>query len=329
MNFSDLAGVGKAAHGLSKLLYIIKNWFMWEKEPEKIREILDALAERNLSITEYESPTFKLKLKAAKENETIRENFNKDKVIALAAQALKQDKDISEEKVDEDWLANFFEHTKYANSEYMQKLWGKILYGEVKKPSSYSIRALQTLRFLQKKDAEKFSHICHLILNDLNKNISFIINNGKYLYDEFGISQKDLYDLEELGLIKMSTSVLDSDRVKLSNLLISEEPTTDDKMKAHFVYGGKIFSCVSFKGKDQQKFQNSITGQFPFLRLTNLGLEISKLVDNKSQLKDSYLSIIKETFKRPEVGELYMGDIIGHEINGEQHIYSSNTLTKL
>ncbi len=42
----------------------------------------------------------------------------------------------------------------------MQVLWGRILAGEVARPGAYSLRTLQTVKVLSKRDAQLFSQYC-------------------------------------------------------------------------------------------------------------------------------------------------------------------------
>jgi len=58
---------------------------------------------------------------------------------AITAQAVQEiPESVSEQPVDEDWTARFFESCEDVNDEQMRLLWARILAGEVAKPGSFS-----------------------------------------------------------------------------------------------------------------------------------------------------------------------------------------------
>ena len=72
--------------------------------------------------------------------------MNIDNVTQIAAEQLSQEDFVSEEPVEEDWTTRFFNIVEDISDEEMQRLWGKILAGEVKQPKSYSLRTLELLK---------------------------------------------------------------------------------------------------------------------------------------------------------------------------------------
>lgn len=62
--------------------------------------------------------------------------------------------------IDDDWLNVFERYAEDASTERMQKLWGRVLAGEVRKPGKYGMRTLRFLSEFSQADALEFSQFC-------------------------------------------------------------------------------------------------------------------------------------------------------------------------
>ena len=101
------------------------------------------------------------------------------------------DKEVANHEPDPDWTARFFDCVQDVSSEDMQKIWAKILAGEVESPGRTSLRTLDTLKNMTKRDAEMFRDVCSLIIgeefvfyNDSAKDLSAVaLNNLLHLQD--------------------------------------------------------------------------------------------------------------------------------------------------
>lgn len=62
--------------------------------------------------------------------------------------------------IDDDWLNVFERYAEDASTERMQKLWGRVLAGEVRKPGKYGMRTLRFLSEFSQADALEFSSLC-------------------------------------------------------------------------------------------------------------------------------------------------------------------------
>lgn len=62
--------------------------------------------------------------------------------------------------IDDDWLNVFERYAEDASTERMQKLWGRVLAGEVRKPGKYGMRTLRFLSEFSQADALEFSAFC-------------------------------------------------------------------------------------------------------------------------------------------------------------------------
>ena len=121
--------------------------------PERAREIVTAAEAAN----------------AIRERANARVSFQEEKrqnnIEAVAWQAAhKTPENVSEEPVNPDWIARFFESVKDVSDETMQSMWSSILAGEVAAPGKTSLRTLDVLKNLTQQDAQEFERILQLSL---------------------------------------------------------------------------------------------------------------------------------------------------------------------
>lgn len=146
----------------------------------------------------------------------IQERINVDTISLNAKQELEQesfaDSVTSPEEISSDWLNSFEKEATTKSSEEMQLLFGKILAGELKKPSTYSIRTVKILAQLNEEVAELFQRFCSmcstLYVGDEVYNSS-LFSLGKNASQsnaltEFGMQPKKLNLLIEYGLLDPS-----------------------------------------------------------------------------------------------------------------------------
>ena len=89
---------------------------------------------------------------------------------------------MSSDNVDEDWITRFFNIVEDISNEQMQNLWGRILSGEIKQPSTYFLRTLEILRNISPSEAEIFRKVAELALKSEGK--SFIFNLWGYVVND-------------------------------------------------------------------------------------------------------------------------------------------------
>lgn len=95
----------------------------------------------------------------------LKKQQNIDCAVAFAAQELESETSVSKEPVDKDWISRFFDSVSSINEKEMQLIWGKILAGEIKKPGSFSMRTLDVVRNLSKKEAECFLKVLPCVMS--------------------------------------------------------------------------------------------------------------------------------------------------------------------
>ena len=112
------------------------------------------------------------------------------------------DKEVADHEPDPDWTARFFDSVQDVSSEEMRKIWAKILAGEVESPGRTSLRTLDTLRNMTKRDAQMFLNIC-----------DFVLGGGFLFYDdsvkEFdALNYSNLLHLQDCGLVNVGPSLV-------------------------------------------------------------------------------------------------------------------------
>lgn len=132
--------------------------------------------------------------------EAIRQEENIENVLEIAAQELQQDEDVSDEVVDEDWITRLFNIVKDISNKEMQCVWGKILAGEIKRPGSFSLRTLDTIRNLATNEAKLFQKVLPFVMC-LGTTDAFI-SSDKEILKRYNISYDDILELDEAGLVK-------------------------------------------------------------------------------------------------------------------------------
>lgn len=121
----------------------------------------------------------------------IRRQNNIERVISLTAEELKGST-VSDDTVSTDWATRFFDIAQDISDESVQKIWARILSGEIKRPGSFSFRTLEILKNITKIEAEIFSeNVCPLVIEG-----EFI----PAIKDEFDLSR---YNLQYGKVIKM------------------------------------------------------------------------------------------------------------------------------
>ena len=111
-------------------------------------------------------------LEITREDITQRIEFQERKRIANVRSVLEDaadelgDKEVADHEPDPDWTARYIDSVQDVSSEDLRKIWAKILAGEVESPGRTSLRTLDTLKNMTKRDAEMFSDICPFVIGD-------------------------------------------------------------------------------------------------------------------------------------------------------------------
>ncbi|MBQ3409283.1 MAG: DUF2806 domain-containing protein [Clostridia bacterium] len=240
---------------------------MAKAKKEEIKQIGEAL-ENNINIPiKYENGNITMNtedtealLKRAKSrfiHNEIYKQQNIDSVVTKAYNEIEHESCISDEPVDNDWLYRYFECVGEVSNDEMQNLWSKILVGEIKKPNTYSMRTLDTLKNMTQREAMLFKKVSSFILYQYDKLEPFIYGNIKIL-KKYGITVDDLLELQDCGLIG------------LNDYLVSENDEKD-----------RIFN-YSVIMEAKQKIR------FPIFILSKSGIQILNIFNEKLTYSRDY-----------------------------------------
>lgn len=210
-----------------------------------------------------------------------------DNIVEIAANQLKDEKNISDDPVDKDWSKRFFNIAQDITDEEMQALWGRILAGETKKPNSYSRRSLEVLKNLSKDEAQIFTKFAELKI-EVNNSVIWNHDNGQFLESEFGLNFNDRLLMTELGLISSE-----------NNLEFSFLPTNNNKQTIVMHYGNK--GIVFYRNENTPKQPIQV------LVFTKIGIELSKLIE--SNPNKNYINKICSSFVHENV-KIEFGDLV-------------------
>ena len=133
---------------------------------------------------------------------------NIEAVADNAYEELENVEKVSPEPVDPDWMFRFFNSVENISNEDMQKIWGRILAGEIKSPNTYSYRTLEKLKNLTKQEAELFQHISSLALEHSDEKFIF---SDKDILNKYDVYFSQILKLEECGLINLQELTLTFD----------------------------------------------------------------------------------------------------------------------
>ena len=141
----------------------------------------------------------------------LREQVNLDMISQRAASEILDSGDSTgqsapEESVDtinDDWLNVFETEARQKSTEEMQAFFGKILAGEIRKPGSYSTRAVRILSSLDQDIAGHFARLCSMCISQFQRSMVLSLggNAGDNALQEYGLNFSALNLLHEHGLV--------------------------------------------------------------------------------------------------------------------------------
>lgn len=190
---------------------------------------------------------------------------NIESVTDKAYDILVEETECSSEPVNKDWMIRFFNSVEDISDEDMQLLWAKLLAGEIKRPKSFSLRTLETLKNLSKYEAETFQAINKFVICGID---NCYIPGDTDIRNELGIQFCDLLNISECGLISIIDAV---------DAFYEIDPKSE---KA--VFGNDNIDVV-VKNQKEELIRTKVSA----IPLTTIGIEISMLFD--SQISDKNL----------------------------------------
>jgi hypothetical protein len=316
MEITDLTGLSEP---LKRLIEVISSGIGNVYKPYLIRKTADAKAyeikvianamaesKKLLTHTEYEDGKVKVLAEQSEDFPTLQnradariqyrgqcEQQNVEAVCVNAAEELLKETTVPDGKPEPEWISRFFDISSGINSEELQFLWGRILAGEIKRPGSFSLRTLDVLRNLSRKEAENFVKLGNYILRSNEK--VFYVDPTAYIFaKDGGLTFLDILALKHAGL------VFESD------LEFSFAPSSAGQM-THLTYGSLLL--IFEREKDTQKLGSNIG------LLTPVGIELLELLTVQPDME--YLEFVGRRFAADGLKSSWAPilGIVGDQIN--------------
>jgi len=245
-------------------------------------------------INPQEAPLPSLDLEGRTQDRLTYQNARKqeriENVTSFAANELKDAENVDPTPLDEDWISKFFTIIEDVSTHDMQRLWAKILAGEIKKTGSYSFRTVEVVRGLTKEDAATFTKFA---------NLTTLVNNRMGFCAWSESFQHLGYTMEELSLMKEAGLV----HVLATNVTISH----------HTIEPNFVIDDTYLFVKNIPSFQPYIL-HFHFF--TKAGTELLRLVP--STKPKGYVEVFAETLKS-DFNHVYSAPVLSISPRGVEY----------
>lgn len=183
--------------------------------------------------------------------------------------------------IDDDWLNVFERYAEDASSERMQKLWGRVLAGEIRTPGKYGMRTLRFLSEFSQADALSFSAFCQNYFGDMAPKSLTMPDTIKDI--------RDFLYMESSGLIQGA-----------SGMGLSATKTFDES--GHGYIREKSLLIV-FKGSP------NLTISYGVITLTPLGQELVTLLPGRDARAAA--RAVATALRQPEIKSCYLAVVNG------------------
>src|SRR5690606_28790716 len=239
---------------ITKLIEVVASAIGVKYEPKRIINNSKAEAHRLIELKKTElvglelEEEFKERMASRIVHKEIQRQYNIDTISRIAIAETQKEEVANDEKVDEDWLGRFFKYAEDVSNEDMQKIWGKILAGEVKRPNTYSLRTLEFIKNLSTKEAELIFK-CFTLAIGTKSRADFIFNGTQ-------LNNKSYFLTREEGLLLIELGILNGTPVQLGFTMLG------DKKLTHFRVKGYSYMA---------QVETNVSPYIPVMTLTNLG----------------------------------------------------------
>lgn len=200
---------------------------------------------------------------------------NIDDVFDIAAHKLSSENEVPHDQVDVDWAIRFINNAQDISREELKIIWGHLLAGEIKKPGTFSLRTLESLRNLNAKEAALFHKISRYILNSTGEHALFLFNNDN-LFKEIGITPDEIFTLIDAGLL-----------ISLAQIDIRLHETAQEE----FIF---VYQNLAIKSRITS------SGKYSVLLLSAAGEQIYSLIED-NDIDMDYLKAVTKFLGRSQV----------------------------
>ncbi|MFA4834202.1 MAG: DUF2806 domain-containing protein [Patescibacteria group bacterium] len=268
MDIKDIAGLEKPLEKLietvSEGIGVVGNHF-FKFDSAKIKRIGDAEAEveKQKIIAFVEAKEKAVEILGRAEKRFVLEQYSKqinlENILVKTKENL-EGKIVSEEPVEKDWTMRFLDIAQNVSKEELQDVLARILSGEVQNPGSFSYQTLEVVKYLSRKDLQKF---LEFIAISTNIGVMKLEIGGKNSLEKYNLRFNEYLDLSSIGLFNQSSTIsYDIDLPASTPLLLN--------------VGGDSFSIVH---GDQQNIKKFDFGLYVF---SNVGKELRPLIIDRA-----------------------------------------------
>ena len=209
--------------------------------------------------------------------EKIRTEVNVAKALKRAEDTLVDDyASPSDRQVDPDWFFRWREAAGRVTNEDLQGLWGRLLAGELKNPSSYSLRLVQFLANITTAEAGEIAALAPYVLGGIVYRDDTSVNEASS-----PLSFGSLMRMQELGLVAGAEAL---------GLTQNFKSTREDQFACALLAHSR---CLLFAAPDP-----ALTLELPAYLLTTLGKQVFGLGDFSPN--EGYLELVAR-----RIGEKY------------------------
>lgn len=128
---------------------------------------------------------------------------NQDNIESITAKSIpKLTNESSPDKIEDDWLINFFDKAKLVSDQDMQHIWSSMLAGQANVNGSFSRRTVNLVSTFDKSDAELFTKFCSLVWQ-IRALTPVILDADKLDDGDGSMNLASLNHLESIGLINL------------------------------------------------------------------------------------------------------------------------------
>lgn len=157
-----------------------------------------SLLPQNIEVQTSPTQTMFSQMSLEHQSRHVRRGVNLRKIALFAeeeAEHLESNDKVSEEPVDPDWFARWRGYAEDVSREEMQRLWGRLLVGEVRVPGTYSIHTVEFLSRMSRADAELIAKLAQFSLGQ------HIFSQTSTTMENCGINFDDLIYLSDINIL--------------------------------------------------------------------------------------------------------------------------------
>ena len=173
-----------------------------------------------------------------------------------------------DEQVDFDWIMRFFDAVSNISNSDMQKLWGKVLAGEIRHPGICSLRTIDIIRNMSVKEAKYYNELCKYVL--ISGDCYFICAGG---FSDVGNADSDAHAYMQnkgLNYSDTITPIIESGLLSVANT-IATDFATNNVLK---IQNEKLL-CLVISNNDKNNFM-----EIDSYLLTTSGIELYNIIKN-------------------------------------------------